>query len=431
MLEVGANYFRNNSCLKIRGKNSDNIGYSTLDNLKNDQFVKTSNATNSIAFTGWKPGKKNLPIVTQIVNLIKSETVKTIALLGHRNPVGDEIGEALGLQRMIKKATGKKPDVFIQKPLPQNLNFLDPYNKKITVLTKTDAKGRITQMNANEIKKKYGNYDLVIVCDTPTTDLLDKPLRHGILQTARNTVKIDHHPVPTNPELSENFNYADINFVDPRESGSQVAMQFVKPLGLKPKKIVPSITEPLLTGLMADTGEFMLSKSPHTLKDAAKLQKTADINKITNKLNAITPDEYKIYLNLTKEINFSENGKIAYLVIDKSKYPVGKGVIVKILEDLNNIEGLKYYFSVTKDPNNGKTVVASIKSKAKPVLGMIRKLGGNGHDTSGAVSTTKMSSDEMVSLITKELNKLENNILPGAFEHGNKTNPQESISMVI
>lgn len=419
MLVPKLNYSFTNSYLKQKQtfvNNENNTG--SLSNIHQDEFVKSADVTKPLNFGRYSPSSKDLGLFTQAADLIKSKAVKTLGVLCHMNPVGDDVSSALALTRMIEKATGKKPKVFIQKPLPAQLQFLDP-NNEIIVLTKPNG----LHMNAHEIAEIYGNQDLIMVVDSSTKKLLDKPIREGIYETAKHTVKFDHHIV--DPKSIEEFNYADINIVVPKESASLVVMQLTRPLGLKPKDIDYSISNPLLTGLIADTGNFKHSNDPHSIKDA-KLLKTANRQEIIDNLYSLTPNEKLIYDNLLKEIKFNDNGQIAYFVVDKRENHVGKNITTKILEDLrDDNQGVKYCFSVAEE-NNG-SIVVSLRSKDKSIKDVVKKLSGKdnvgGHDCAASITFIRTPPEEAISSIIRELNSLENNTLAGIFEHRNALTP--------
>lgn len=148
-------------------------------------------------------------------------TSNNIVLLCHDNPDGDAIGSTLAMYHALKKL-GKEVDIVIKEP-PKRFNFLEGFQ---------------------DIKEESSkDYDTAIILDTANIDRVNDP--SDILNRVKRKYVIDHH--------ISNTKYGDENLVKERPACCQIVYEIIKELNIE---ITKELGEPLMTGLLTDTGGF-------------------------------------------------------------------------------------------------------------------------------------------------------------------------------
>lgn len=381
-------------------KKNNNINKS---NLYSETAMKDY-STDTISFQGSGASHKNQYGINKIANIIN--TVKKMAAVLHANPDSDTAGSAMGLVKMIKKATGKDVDIIILNPLPEKLQYIDPKNE-IKVINKAPG----MHANAEEIHNKYGDYDAVFCMDIAEKKLMDKEIYEGIVSKAKNIIKIDHHKVPEGSRAKD-YNFGHINLVDTtRKCAGQIVLQFTNALGLA-KKLDSEITDPLGYALLGDTGKLKYLKKG-TLKDGEILSETSDFEKLINTFEEVTPQDFKIWNRMLSNTEFSEDGKIAYSVFDAAGESRSvndlKAIRDTAIDKILGLKGVKYCFAITKnstDPNF--PVSASIRSSDKSILEAIEKLGGGGGPKACGLKANGKTPEEMKDLLFTALTEIKN-----------------------
>lgn len=409
MLKITPQYNVYKNRLDINTNNKSNNESKFIGMAKPINLNHQVSANNMLSFEGYAPSAKNRYMIKKIVDLVKSEEIKKIALLSHVGHDGDKIGSMLGLKNIIKKATNKKADAFILNPLPLNTAFIDP-KKEIKVIKNIFEGPEKPQLQLSvtpeQIRRKFGDYDLVIVTDTALKSLIDKELKESILDHAKMTAKIDHHPHREGMK-AEDFRYGDINLIDPsQESASQIIMQFVKPFGLAANS---KISDPISMGMITDSGQFAYARGKNIFKDASLLSKTSDLKKIAELVKKLDHNEFQLYKTMMNSIKFNNDGEIAYFITDQAnvKSPI-KSVVVAVLDQISKIHGVKYYFSVIKNsPESGK-ICSSIRSMDKPIGELAEELGGGGHDYVCGLSKKEENAERFANEVLTKLIELKN-----------------------
>ena len=402
MLSLSINSTKINSSNIANAKNYQHNGNTNFctNNLKCDKFEKNISNKN-VSFTGYFPDECHSTQIKQIVNLIKRNKNNKIILLAHKSPDGDAIGSMLALKRLIEKSTGNKNvNALTFNNLPHNLQFVDK-NKEIRIITK-DFK--VPSANDKEflskLNEQYGEAPLLITTDVSCLNMIDTAFK-SLIKTAKNVIKIDHHP--------EGENFGNINLVDEKkESASQLVMQMVKPLGIKTKDIDSSISDPIALGVLSDSGSFAFAKTHEIFTDTSKLSTTSSIGQITREMNKMTPQEFQTYNNLLNSVRFSPDGKIAYYFVDMAQnHYVTKEINRNVLTSISNIDGVKYYFSISgSSKKRTSTIMASIRSSSKEILNAIKSIGGNGHEYSCGLMKKNSTMYEIKDLILDKLEAL-------------------------
>ena len=199
---------------------------------------------------------------------------KKILVNCHRGPDADSVGSALALSGILKNM-GKDVSVICPSDIPQDLTFL------------SGAEG-IKRVNFQTFD--FSSYDLFLVIDSSTYSMVtglkdsDKP--------SIKTIVIDHH--------ISNEKFGEINLVDDtKTSTGELLFKIFEDWG---EPISKEIAEPLLTGIIGDTGSFQYQNvGQETLRIAATLMEIgADKDKIIYNI-------YRVSFGLQSLFLFSKN----------------------------------------------------------------------------------------------------------------------------
>lgn len=361
-----------------------------------EQRVSDSNRQDYISFHGIGAGKGNYKIIKKIVEIIQLPEVQKLSIHPHKNPDGDAIGSALALAHIIEKATGKKPDIFVLKPLERKLKLIDK-NNEIKVISE------ILGSNATEedIIAKFGQYDAAIGIDNAQIDLFDSVIYNSIYKNAKHKLKIDHHLAD---KTNKARNYAHINFTDTsKESAAQVVMQFITSFGLKAKELTKEITNPLMAAVAADSGQFKFIKDSALFKDAAILAKTADTRQVLDDIASLSLEESDDAMNIISRKKIINNGQIACFVINPDEKNYSDTVITKVFLELGNIDTVKYIIGLKPRTD---VIKMSLRSKDKSIVEIMEEFGGGGHHFAAGGEVKGKTVDELLEDLINKLTKL-------------------------
>lgn len=275
---------------------------------------------------------------------------KTVALFSHINADGDAVGSIMAIYRLCK-LKNKEVYVFLQEPISTNYNFLG-----INVV-------------ANNGNLPF--YDLAICLDCPTSQ------RFGIYEKefkkALNSVCIDHH--------LGNEEFADLNIIEPNKSSTcEIIYDLFENCNLE---ITPNIATCLYAGLSTDTGSFMHSNTnKSTFVCASKLvEKQADIQAINYNLFVHKNFcEFDIFRKAINSIEFYENGRIAFVAVDKHMLKSANAtandtfLILDFVKGVHNVD-IAVLMSESKYREQ-KVSVRTFKSSAQAIC---KEFGGGGH----------------------------------------------------
>lgn len=385
---------------------------SPLNNGDNNNALNLNhqNSAKNVAFKRYIPEPKYRRIIKQFMNVFKSKQIDKIAIVSHKIPDFDaECSEVL-LKRLIEKKTGKHVDVFVLDPLQPKASFLNQ-NKEIIVLK--DAFNHSDKPNlpvtAEEIYNKYGDYDLVLGVDLAKVDLLDEVIKKGIWEHAKEKGVIDHHI----PSIGSGFEKLKLKLIDEtKDSTTQMLMQFVTAFGINPKKVSAEISDPIFTGIIADTKRLEKVRNPETFKDIYELSKTSDTGKLFGYVKQVTPKEFKLIAKFMSKIKLSKDKEVGYIVVDCAKEGIPleqlKNSVMEALEQIPTNQGVKYYFSVIKNSNDPVEVNVSLRSLDKSIVALAQKHGGGGHDNLCAFSSKVENVDKLIEKLLEELNEIKN-----------------------
>ncbi|MEA4925385.1 MAG: DHH family phosphoesterase [Syntrophomonadaceae bacterium] len=210
-------------------------------------------------------------------------------LVGHSIPDGDCVGSLIGLYLGLL-SLGKKVQMLLQDPVPSIYGYLA---------------GCDAIRSVRELQEPFDN---VIFLDCSDEERVGDQAAN-ILAGRKFAVNIDHH-------LS-NTAFGNLNYVD-GQSSSTAELVYELLCHLK-VEITPDMAHALYIGIVQDTGCFQHnSTTGSTFRTAAALMDIG-INLDLVKLNLFeskSKAEVQLLCLALQSINFSSNGKIAWMVLN-------------------------------------------------------------------------------------------------------------------
>lgn len=314
--------------------------------------------------------------MNKLLDLI--ENAKNIAITGHVSPDGDCTGSTLALYNYItENFEGKQVRVCLEKP-----------SKKFSYMNGFDLISEDPFLEA----------DLLVSLDASDRERLGS--RGVILDTAKESICIDHHVT--------NTNFAKFNIVEDFRSSTCELLYTL----LDYDKISVNTAVCLYTGIVHDSGVFKYqSTTRQTMEIAgALIDKGFDFTKI------IDDTYFKKDFNATKLLGLVLtnaklifDGKCCYGLLDYDTwtgYIDDKKKMDGIIDNLRNIDGVEialFMYETAKDEHK-----VSLRSINADVSSIATALGGGGH-MRAAGATVYGKVDELLEntilpMIEKELN---------------------------
>ncbi|MFQ5520775.1 MAG: bifunctional oligoribonuclease/PAP phosphatase NrnA [Candidatus Methylomirabilia bacterium] len=286
----------------------------------------------------------------ELLALLSGPT-RSVLLLGHVNPDGDQLGSLLGLGLALG-AAGWPVTMAGPHPVPEPLRFL-PGSALF-----------------QEWRSPRGPFDLVIICDCP-----DPARTDGLLEGARGprsrVVTIDHHP--------DNARYGHVNWVDPAASATgEMVFDLIEALGLK---VTPEVATNLFTAIHTDTGSFRYgnatAKAFHTASEL--VARGADPALVGNRLyETRRPESLTLLARLLQMIRISPDGAVAWLALPPEGIPESFLVAEDLVTYPRSIEGVKVALLLREEQSG--VVKVNLRAKGEVAVNRIaQRFGGGGH----------------------------------------------------
>ena len=295
----------------------------------------------------------------------------TIVIARHKGPDPDALGSQLALKEIILNKYPRK-NVYAVGSYAARFKFMGSLDKVEDI-----------------------NYDntLLIVLDTPDKKRVDI----DELESYKNIIKIDHHPVIDK--------YASIEFIDDSASSTcQLILEFCFSMHIR---IDNNIASNLFLGIVSDTGRFMHA---YTSKDTINL-----VAKLINKTNLNFTSLYEpLYMRPLSEVRFqgyiyenmeiTENG-VAFIEITDDilkEYNVDVASAGNIISELKCINEIMVWIFLTEDKKNN-IIRANIRSRGPIINEIASKYGGGGHKFASGVRLDNWTD---ASLLVQDLDEI-------------------------
>lgn len=310
--------------------------------------------------------KKQIEMLTEKIRL-----AGTILIFGHKNPDGDSLGAALGLQHLIRAHFNKTADVAYDGNLPITLDFLP---------------GRADVWYAEKLCDK--KYDLFISVDMGSTQQFGD-FGKKLFDAANDSVRIDHHKTA---DWNANLEFVDVN----ASSACEIIYDIATAANLK---IGTDCAICLCAGIYTDTGGFAFIDGDNNkplLVAADLVTRGADMREITEGLKNHTCASVMAEADVLARAEFFYNGKLAVASVPHSHYKKLDSGSVSIIMNLRSIRGTEVVV-VLKEARRDE-VGLSIRSRRTPVRQIAEKFGGGGHDFSagGKIPATLTEAKKII-----------------------------------
>ncbi len=300
------------------------------------------------------------------------EKSRYILIITHVNPDADSISSALALSNLFYENKIKHKVFNISSDLPQNLNFMERFDKITDQFPKF--------------------FDLAISVDCGTIKRLGFELDPAI-----PLINFDHH--------KSNNNYGIINLVDPMKSSTaEIVYDFFKYNGLY---ITKGTATSLYVGIYDDSLAFSLGRCDEMTFDKVNhlVEFGASPSDIANKM--IRRDslaKYRIIPKVLESLELYKEGSIA-TIHAKEEWFKETGAHNRDCEDALNmimsIQIVKVAFFV-RIVNNVSRV--SIRSKGKfDVSKIAGEFGGGGHFNAAGCTFDTLDIENVREIVLKEV----------------------------
>ncbi|MGE3063566.1 MAG: bifunctional oligoribonuclease/PAP phosphatase NrnA [bacterium] len=278
----------------------------------------------------------------------------SILVVSHKRPDGDSIGSQLGLISGLKKME-KKVLCLNEDPVPEMFSFL-----------------RNSRSIKNTSVIKFSP-DLIICLDISNLERTGERIFSFLKDSHSFKLNIDHH-------VSNEY-FGDMNIVDTNASStSELVYDLLVNLDVD---ISRDIAEPLLAGIVTDTGSFRFSNvTAKTLRCAAYLlEKKADISRISTEVYMSKPlSKVRLSSKVLERMEIIADKSFSYLLSDDFKsYNAKMEYTEGLVNEILNIQGINFAVLLTEESKNFCRLSFRSKDKKYDANKFAEKFDGGGH----------------------------------------------------
>ncbi len=241
--------------------------------------------------------------ITELSELLATDSPKSIAIISHTNPDGDAIGSSLAWAKALGKA-GHKATCIVPNKYPYFLDWMEGISTLV-----------IHKDNPSQVQEIIDSADIIFCLDFNSLSRLDALGQVIEANTTAKRILVDHH-------LSPDENY-DISFSFPQASSTCFIVYSLIERLWSTDVIDKSIGELLYVGLMTDTGNFSFSfLTPELYRGLAVLtEKGIDIPKINSMVyNSFTEDRARLFAyTIDRKLSIIKGGTVAYMTLTEQE----------------------------------------------------------------------------------------------------------------
>lgn len=321
---------------------------------------------------------------------------RSIVIVGHRNPDGDAMGAALGLQHYLSKKE-HKPTVIVPNEYPMFLHWLPGSENTYRFDWQNSPSQKV--INASEI---------IFLLDFNALHRVGCDMQKTLENYPNDFVMIDHHQQPEDVK----YMYSDIEIC----STCQMVYQFIE-MNEDLDLIDATIATCLYTGIMTDTGSFRFrSTTSKTHRIIANLiDKGAENDKIHN--NVYDVNSYGRLLLLGQalsNLHVLPEYKTAFITLteaEKEKFNFQKGDTEGVVNYALSLKEIIFAAIFIEDKEQN-IIKISFRSKGKFSVNQFSRkhFNGGGHDNAaggrfeGAMEKNLKYFTELLPTYKNELN---------------------------
>lgn len=294
-----------------------------------------------------------------------------IAIFSHQKSDGDAIGSSIALKLALEKL-GKSVEIFIQKPIHRNFNFLGVQN----------------YVNKGGSEK----FDLAISLDCPNSKRIG--LYEKKFLSIKNSIAIDHH--------ADFENFADVNYCDSTTSSTcLIIFKLITKMNIELDK---NIALCLYSGMATDTGRFNHGNMTSELFEAvAKLFQVGVNFDLANYIlfKRQSKNEFNLYKLALNKLQLFENDKIAIVMLLSNDFASTNTTPLdtfRIIDTITGIETVK--LACVLSQNDNEEFFVSIRSRDEfSAQNVAKEFGGGGHIRASGCKIWENSQTALIQVV--------------------------------
>ena len=300
----------------------------------------------------------------------------SIAICSHVNPDGDTLGCAAAMRLALLK-TGKKPSLFCDGKVPDQLSFLPG----IDTMRVPDG--------------SEGTFDLMLAVDVSDEKRLGNCVK--LKSVSRHTAQIDHHP--TNPL------FAEVNSVDGTAPAACILIR--EQLAALNIPLDREIAICLYTGISTDTGNFSFgSTNSECFRVMGELMEQdlplAKLNRTLFRERAMP--QVLLMGRALNSLRYYEDGKIAVMKLKRQDFSEC-GALSEHADTLVNfgLDTVGTRMALLAREDDSGMIKFSLRAKEPDTVSDVAKdFGGGGHSQAAGI-TMKDELDTATEKVLKAL----------------------------
>lgn len=321
------------------------------------------------------PMKIDFDLAQKVKSLLTE--AKTIAILSHVSPDGDNVGSVLAMGHALMANCNAEVKWIKTDEIPEHLMFLSGTNDYISEIDR--------------------DYDLVFVVDCGDLDRLGDYKK--IVNHAKTIINIDHHKT--------NTKFGDINIV--KSSASSTAELVLTLLKTMEFKITRKCAEALYTGISTDTGSFKYSNTTSYTHSLASelIDYGIDVGAINVELYQNKKfDKMQLFIKSINNLSFYKQRQIAIAYVDQKMLDETNTQMNDsdgIVEFARNISGVEVACLI-KIHEAKNCIKCSFRSKNNVDVSIFcEKHNGGGHKRAAGCTFDTTDKQVVIDAIMKEI----------------------------
>jgi phosphoesterase RecJ-like protein len=321
---------------------------------------------------------------------------KNIVIIGHRNPDGDAMGSALGLQHYLSKK-GHNATVVVPNEYPDFLHWLPG----------SENTYRFDWQN-NQSQKVISASEIIFLLDFNALHRVGFDMQKTLEKYPNDFAMIDHHQQPDDVK----YMYSDVEIC----STCQMVYQFIE-MNNDVDLIDAAIATCLYTGIMTDTGSFRFRSTTSTTHRiiADLIDKGAENDKIHNNVyDANSFGRLQLLGQALSNLQILLDYKTAFITLteaEKKKFDFQKGDTEGVVNYALSLKGITFAAIFIEDVEQN-IIKISFRSKGTFSVNQFSRkhFNGGGHDNAaggkfnGSVEEVITAFKELLPAYKNELN---------------------------
>lgn len=304
-------------------------------------------------------------------------TPKGVAVIAHRNPDGDALGSALGLQLFLQKM-GHTVKVVMPSEAPQTFKYMPGIADMV-----------IFDLRHDDARAVLDKAEVIFALDFNGLDRVDK-LGENIQFSKAKKVMIDHH---LDPEPFVDYSFSDTG----ASSTAELVYKFIDDLG-EIRKMDVQIGECLFTGLITDTGSFKYATRPYTYQVAAALKELGvDDYQLQDRIfNSLKEKHLRLLGHcLANRFTVLPEYRTAYIYLNRQDYAdfqISRGDTEGIVNYMLMMKDVDMAAFITEQPTIVKISLRSKGDISVQEIAMKHFKGGGHKNASGGALYSKLET---------------------------------------